>query len=157
TNWISPVVVSTAGGVDVGTYGDVRILQVPFDNDNWVSYDARPIASSGTSYEVAAIYDNVTRNGIVVGSVTHDIWKTGIFFIGANGKLDAMNAFGGAVDYDRTRDVLPHGKVTGGSIASPTIFVGYASDWRDAMEEYVDANLAVRSGLAWKGGVPFGW
>jgi hypothetical protein len=157
TNWISPVVVSTTGGVDVGTYGDVRILQVPFDNDAWVSYDARPIAGSGTSYEVAAIYDNVTRNGIVVGSVTHDTWKTGVFFVGSNGRLDAMNVFGGAVARDRTRDVLPHGKVTGSSISSPTVFVGYAPDWRDLMEQYADANLAVRPPLAWKGGVPFGW
>jgi hypothetical protein len=159
TNWISPVVVDTPGGLDVGSDGDVRVLQVPFDNDAWVSYDARAItgASTGTSYEVAAIYDNTTRNGIVIGSVTHDTWKTGVFYVGSKGKLDAMNAFGGAVDPAWTRDVLPHGKVTGRSIASPIIFVGYAPDWRDLMEEYAAANLAIRPPLAWNGGVPFGW
>ncbi|MEA2696230.1 MAG: alpha-galactosidase [Myxococcales bacterium] len=161
TNWISPVVMNTPGGVDVGSGGDVRVLQVPFDNDAWVTYDARAItsasASAGTSYEVAAIYDNATRNGIVFGSVTHDTWKTGIFYVGSKGKLDAMNAFGGAADPAWTRDVLPHGKVTGRSIASPTIFVGYAPDWRDLMEEYAAANLAIRPPLAWNGGVPFGW
>src|SRR5262249_40389061 len=98
TNWISPVVTDTHGGVDVGTYGDVRALVIPYDNDAWVSYDARPIASSGTSYEAAAFYDNVSRNGIVVGSITHDTWKSGVYFAGSNGKLDAMNVFGGAVD-----------------------------------------------------------
>ena len=30
------------------------------------------------SYEVSAIYDNRTRHGIVLGSITHDLWKTGI-------------------------------------------------------------------------------
>src|SRR5258705_8573889 len=80
SNWISPVVVSAPGGVDVGSYGDVRVLVVPFDNDAWVSYDARPVAGSGTSYEVAAIYDDTTRNGIVIGSVTLDTWKSGNYY-----------------------------------------------------------------------------
>ncbi len=157
TNWISPVVMDTPGGVDIGSYADARALVIPYDNDAWVSYDARPIASSGTSYEAAAFYDNVTRNGIVVGSVTHDTWKSGVYYAGSNGKLDAMNVFGGAVDKTLTHDVLPHGKVSGTSVASPVMFVGYASDWRDAMEEFADANLAVRPRLPWTGGVPFGW
>src|SRR5437762_525518 len=87
----------------------------------------------GFLHEAAAFYDNVTRNGIVVGSVTHDTWKSGVYYAGSNGKLDAMNVFGGAVDKTLTHDVLPHGKVRGASVASPVMFVGYAADWRDAM------------------------
>jgi hypothetical protein len=157
TNWISPVVMSTTGGVDIGAYGDPRVLWIPYDNDAWVSYNALPIASSGTSFEAAAFYDNVTRNGIVVGSVTHDTWKTGIYYSGANNKLNALNVFGGASDHTWTRDVLPHGKVRGNVIASPVMFVGYAPDWRDLMEELADANAAVSPRLPWSGGVPFGW
>ena len=157
TNWISPLVMDTTGGVDIGSRGDVRVLDVPFDNDAWIAYDAHPIAGAGTSYEVAAIYDNQTRNGIVVGSVTHDTWKTAIAHAGSNNRLDALSAFGGASDKARTRDVLPHGKVKGDSIASPVVFLGYAPDWRDLMEEYAAANLAVRPALPWSGGVPFGW
>jgi len=157
TNWISPVVTTTAGGVDVGSYGDVRVLWIPYDNDAWVSYNAQPIAGSGTSYEAAALYDNVTRNGIVVGSVTHDTWKTGVYYSGASGKFDALNVFGGAVDATWTHDVVPHGKVSGNSIASPIVFVGFAPDWRDLMEEFADTNLVYQPQLAWNGGVPFGW
>ncbi|HVR63610.1 MAG TPA: hypothetical protein VMU50_17035 [Polyangia bacterium] len=159
TNWISPVVMDTAGGVDVAGAGagDVRVLDVPFDNDAWIAYDAHPIAAAGTSYEVSAVYDNQTRNGIVVGSVTHDTWKTGISHAGSNDRLDALTVFGGASDKGHTRDVLPHGKVKGDAISSPTVFVGYAPDWRDLMEEYAQANLAVRPALPWSGGVPFGW
>jgi hypothetical protein len=54
---------------------------VPFANDGFVRYNAMPINNSGTSYEVGAFYDNTSRNGLVVGSVTHDTWKTGIFFL----------------------------------------------------------------------------
>jgi hypothetical protein len=157
TNWIAPVVMSSAGGLDVGSYGDVRALWIPYDNDAWVSYNALPIAGSGTSFEAAAFYDNVTRNGVVVGSVTHDTWKTGVYYSGSNGKLDALNVFGGAVDPTWTHDPLPHGMVSGSTLVSPVMFVGYAPDWRDAMEEYADANLAAQPKLAWSAGVPFGW
>jgi hypothetical protein len=157
TNWIAPVVVDTPGGVDIGGAGDMRVLWVPYDNDEWVSYNALPIANNGTSFEVAAFYDNDSRNGIVVGSVSHDTWKTGVYYAGANGKLDALNVFGGAVHATWTHDTMPHGKIGGASIASPLVFVGYAPDWRDLLEEYADANLAVRPRLPWTGDVPFGW
>src|SRR5260221_9559702 len=95
-NWMGPVVVDTTGGVNIGITNDNRALVVPFDNDGFVRYNAMPMNSSGNSYEVGAFYDNTSRNGLVVGSVTHDIWKTGIFFVGANNKLKAMNVYGGA-------------------------------------------------------------
>ena len=93
-NWMGPVVVSTTGGVDIGVTNDNRALYVPFDNDDFVSYNAMPLNSSSTSYEVGAFYDNTSRNGLVVGSVTHDTWKSGIYFNGANNKLNQLNVYG---------------------------------------------------------------
>lgn len=156
TRWIGPVVMDTEGGVDVGAYGDVRALRVPFDNDAWVSYDARSINGSGTSFEVAAFYDNVTRNGLVVGSVTHDVWKTGIFHVGTNDRLNVLNVFGGVTDA-LTRDVLPHGLVRGDTVRSPTAFVGFGDDYRDLLEAFAAANAARAPKLPWNGPVPFGW
>jgi alpha-galactosidase len=144
--------------VDVGSHGDVRVLQVPFDNDAFVTYDAAPISPiAETSFEVAAIYDDTSRNGIVVGSVTHDTWKTGIYYVGGASALNALNVYGGANDAKYTHDVVPHGAVTGATIASPLVFVGYGPDWRDLLEEYADANAAVAPKAPWDGGVPFGW
>ena len=77
--WMGPVVVSTNGGVDLGSYNGDRALYVPFDNDHFVTYNAMPLNSSATGYEVAAFYDNTTRAGLVVGSVTHDTWKSGVY------------------------------------------------------------------------------
>jgi len=157
SRWMGPVVMDTVGGVDIGTYNDDRALIVPFDNDSFTfSYDAMPINNTSTSYEASAFYDNTTRNGLVVGSVTHDIWKTGVYFQGANNKLDVLNVFGGETSSD-TRDVMSHGLVTGNTISSPTVFVGFGEDWRATMEEYADANTAMAPKLAWNGGVPFGW
>ena len=59
--------------------GDNRALFVPFDNDKWIRYQSHPLGfDTLVSYEVTAIFNNESRNGLVVGSVEHDNWKTGI-------------------------------------------------------------------------------
>jgi hypothetical protein len=157
SRWMGPVVMDMTGGVDIGTYSDDRALIVPFDNDSFTfSYDAMPINNTNLSYEASAFYDNTTRNGLVVGSVTHDTWKTGVYFQGSNNKLDVLNVFGGETSTN-TRDVMSHGLVTGNTISSPAVFVGFGADWRTTMEDYADANTAMAPKLAWNGGVPFGW
>jgi hypothetical protein len=153
-NWMGPVVVDTIGGVDIGSYSDDRALCVPFDNDGFVSYNAMPINNSSISYEVGAFYDNSTRNGLVVGSVAHDVWKSGVYFYGANNKLNQMNVFGGATS---PWDVMPHGSVAGNMISSPTVFVGFGNDWRQTMEQFAAENTNFAPRMAWTNGVPFGW
>ena len=157
SRWMGPVVVDTSGGVDLGSYNDNRALIVPFDNDSFTfSYNAMSINNTNISYEVSAFYDNTTRQGLVVGSVTHDTWKTGVYFQGASNKLKILNVFGGETSSD-TRDVMPHGLVTGNTISSPTVFVGFGLDWRMVMQAYAAANAATVPRLVWSGGVPFGW
>jgi hypothetical protein len=157
SRWMGPVVMDITGGVGIGSYNDNRALIVPFDNDSFTfSYDAMPINNTSMSYEVSAFYDNTTRNGLVVGSVTHDTWKTGVYFQGASNRLNVLNVFGGVTSSD-TRDVSEHGLVKGDTISSPTAFVGFGLDWRAVMESFADANTAQSPRLAWNGGVPFGW
>lgn len=157
SRWMGPVVMDQVGGVDLGSANDNRALTVPFDNDSFTfSYNAMPINNTSLSYEVGAFYDNTTRHGLVVGSVTHDTWKTGVYFQGANNRLDVLNVFGGVTSGD-TRDTLEHGLVQGNTIVSPTVFVGFSSDWRAGLEAFADANAAIAPRLQWNGGVPFGW
>jgi alpha-galactosidase len=153
-NWMGPVVVDTTGWVNIGITNDNCALVVPFDNDGFVTYDAMPMNSSGIGYEVGAFYDNTSRNGLVVGSVTHDTWKTGIFFDGANNQLSLLNVFGGATS---PWDVMPHGSVAGNVISSPTVFVGFGADWRVTMQNFAAENTHFAPRLAWTNGVPFGW
>jgi hypothetical protein len=155
-NWMGPLVMDTAGGVDLGSYNDPRALFVPFDNDHSVRYNAESLNGSDTGHEVGAFYDNTTRNGLVVGSVTHDAWKTGVFWSGSNNKLDQLNVFGG-VTSRWTWDVMPHGAITGNTISSPTIFVGFGADWRTLLEAFADENAAFTPRRSWSDGVPFGW
>ncbi len=156
-NWMGPVVVDSTGGVDLGSYGDDRALFVPFDNDHFITYNSMPINSSSTSYEAGAFYDNVSRNGLVVGSVTHDSWKSGVYWSGSNNRLNQMNVFGGSVSAAVTWDVMPHGSLSGNSISSPTVFVGFGPDWRVTMQSFADENTLFAPKLAWTNGVPFGW
>ena len=155
-NWMGPVVVDTTDGVDLGVTNDNRALFVPYDNDHFVSYNSELMNGSDTGCEVGAFYDNTTRNGLVAGSVTHDTWKTGVFWEGANNKLSNLNVFGG-LSSQWTSDVMPHGSVRGNTISSPTIFVGFGTDWRTVMEDFADENALFVPKLAWTNGVPFGW
>lgn len=152
--WMGPVIVDATGGVDLGMANDNRALFVPFDNDHFFRYNAGTINRSDTSYEVGAFYDNVTRNGLVVGAVTHDTWKSGVYFNGINNKLNQMNVFAGA---SSPYDVMPHGSVTGNLVSSPTMFVGFGNDWRLTMQNFAAENTNFVPRLAWTNGVPFGW
>jgi alpha-galactosidase len=157
SRWMGPLVMDVVGGVDIGSYSDDRALIVPFDNDSFTfSYNAMPINNTSMSYELSAFYDNTSRNALVVGSVTHDTWKTGVYFQGANNRLNVLNVFGGVTSSD-TRDVLEHGVVRGNTISSPMVFVGFGLDWRRVLESFGDANTAQAARLNWSGGVPFGW
>jgi len=154
SNFMAPLVTCTPS--QFFPAGDNRALFVPFDNDKWVRYDAAPFGSEVTSYEVSALYNNASRRGLIVGSIEHDTWKTGIRSGTASNAVTSLEVFGGFTSSE-TRDVLPHGKISGATIKSPKIFVGCFSDWRDGLDAYAKANALVAPPRPWKGGVPFGW
>jgi alpha-galactosidase len=137
--------------------GDDRALFVPFDNDMWIRYDAIPFGRPVTSYEVAAFYDNASRQALIAGSIEHDTWKTGIKSITDSNAITRLQIFGGITSSNITHDVLPHGKISGETIKSPKVFIGCFADWRQGMETYAAANAIVTPPRPWKNGVPFGW
>lgn len=151
-------VIATDTGVQMPVGRKPSVLFVPFDNDSWVRYNNHhDPAKDPDSYEVTAIYDNLGRRGVIVGSITHDRWKTGIEARGiSDGSVEHLKVYGGATG-SLSRDSQPHGMVTGTTIASPRIWVGSFSDWRDGMDAFGQANARVHPPLAWNDGVIFGW
>ncbi|OBZ09466.1 hypothetical protein [Bacillus sp. FJAT-26390] len=148
-------VVQFAEGTD--TSEEIRALFVPFDNDKWVRFASHAIPCSVHSYETTAIYQSTSRNGFVLGSVTHDTWKTGLVVEGTFAEaVGRLRVYGGAADL-QTRDTIAHGSLRGKSIVSPTIFVGAFPDYRDGLEAYGKANAVLSPALPWDGGVPMGW
>ena len=136
-----------------------RMLFVPFDNDCWIRYAShRPDFATLTSYEVTALFNNSTRHGVVVGSVEHDNWKTGI-----TATCDTvvqyfatLQCYGGVAD-SLTRDSKPHGTISGKAVKSPLMMLGYYNDWRDGLDEYAQVNAMIAPPKAWDKAVPFGW
>ncbi|RIX50138.1 alpha-galactosidase [Paenibacillus nanensis] len=140
-----------------GSKEEIRSLFIPYDNDKWVRFGSHPNPGSVRSYEVTAVYRTESRRGFVIGSVTHDTWKTAIEVEGTfREAVGRLRVAAGAADL-QTRDTMPHGTLKGKAIASPVIFVGAYEDYRDGMEAYGQANALIQPALPWPGGVPMGW
>lgn len=54
------------------------MLKVPFDNDGFSSYTKYKFNCATTSYEVGAVINGNNNNGVVIGSVDHDHWKSAV-------------------------------------------------------------------------------
>ncbi|WP_019635809.1 alpha-galactosidase [Paenibacillus fonticola] len=136
---------------------ELNVLRVPYDNDKWVRYVTEKAPLDTESYEVTALFQTESRRGLIAGSISHDVWKTGIRMKGElAGKLDEFELYAGAAG-EMTRDSQPHGHLKGKRIESPLVFVGFYEDYRAGMEAYGWANTRVSPPLKWEGSVPFGW
>ncbi len=156
SNYIAPVAVSKPYSLFDRTGNDV--IFIPYDNDAWVRYSITPFGKvAPVSYEVSAVINEDTREGLIIGSVEHDLWKTGVK-ISNDGlcSLDTLKAFGG-VATNLTRDIIPHGAVKGKKVKSPLIFVGRFADWRDGMEGFADACAVIAPKIEGGEKRPFGW
>jgi len=166
TRHFDAVVLKGTSLLQVDKSAALRVLHVPFDNDMWFRYESKPVSDlkpneTFSSDEVTAIYDNDSRHAIVLGSITHSVWKTAIDIRAEENHISALDVYGGISSPNGVRsdthDTVPHGIVHGAHVVSPRIFIGSFSDWRDGLEAYGEANAAVQPPLQWAGGVPIGW
>jgi hypothetical protein len=166
TRHFDAVVIKGANTVQIGQDAALRVLHVPFDNDMWFRYDSMAVSGmkADTKYsseEVTAIYDNASRQGLVLGSITHNVWKTAIDVHASGGQLTDIDIYGGISSptgvRSETHDTTPHGLVRGARVVSPRIFIGSFADWRDGLEAYGAANAAIHAPLLWPAGAPMGW
>lgn len=156
TNYMSPLYVSGGKVCDIPQAKDYRYLNAPYDNDMWERFHARKPEECSGSFEVAAAFDAGTQRGYVVGSVTHDHWKTAIDTHGGYEGLSEMIFYGGAA-CSGTRDIEPHGMVRGCTVESPIAMLGYYEDFRRGLIEFGKVNTQYQPALSWAEGVPFGW
>lgn len=166
SNYIAPVVASGNNAFMNGSSPWTTFLYTPIDNDSWSKFLTYSLTSENSieSHEVSAIYDTETKAGLIVGSVTHDQWKTGVSYQGSNNSISSLKAYGGAKTIEISsensyRGEEEHGAVKGNSVKSPTIFIGNYDNWQNGMMEFTSANTAItpmrQEGDL--GGVPFGW
>lgn len=164
SNYVAPVKVQT-GQTFFARETTARMLCVPFDNDCFCRYRFEPLSGDEKiSFEVTALFNGASREGLVMGSVEHNHWKSAVKMTPASdGVIGTLTLYSGASEKERngnpgTRDVLPHGKLKGPEVASARMFIGYFADWRMGMDAFGNANALVQPGRStWTKGTPFGW
>lgn len=151
-----------------------RLLDVPYDNDNWVKYltvDWNNQYMQGEGYEFTSLYDYEKMNGIVIGNLSHNFWKTGIKYKTSEnrGSINDLIVYGGASTkdnptlpkefggFDGTHDVVPHGTMKGKKIFSPLVFICYDDYIHNAYKLYGQLNAKISGSLYWNGYAPFYW
>ncbi|RKR05776.1 alpha-galactosidase [Flavobacterium sp. 90] len=142
--------------------GDTRAVFVPYDNDAWVRYNAYPLnAADFTASEVTNIYNNTNRKGLVIGSLEHTKWKTGITVNGGGTSSAYVSVIAGWTKKEVTRDTRGHGWVNVGqtSCPSPKVIISANDDWRTGFEEFAQANAALQPKYIfdWTAPKPMGW
>lgn len=157
TNYIAPL---DLGKIAFDKIENLHTVFVPYDNDAFISYNSKKLdtIAHNNSAEVGIIFNNTSRNGFIVGSLEHTIWKSAVKTINQN-KAASFSAWAGYSEKENTRDSIAHGIVKGDKVASPKFFVGYYSDWRNGMEQYAKTNRIVEKPyvFAWDKPTPVGW
>lgn len=168
-NYIAPIVTKTRTAF-LPAEGANYVYDMPHDNDNWVGYSALSFATTGStrtpSCEVSGVYDVNSRLGLIVGSIEHDTWKSGITFKTAGTNIVQQLVVAAGVVNHRTNDIqfkndyvamTTHGSVSGKSVRSPRFFFGLYEDWRNGFEELGEATATLSPKLEWNGGTIFAW
>lgn len=157
TNYIAPL---DLGKIAFDKIENLQTVFVPYDNDAFISYNSKKLdtIAQNTSGEVGIIFNNKSRNGFIVGSLEHTVWKSAVKTINEN-KQASFSTWAGYSEKENTRDSIAHGIVKGDRVSSPKFFVGYYSDWRNGMEEYAKTNRIVEKPyvFAWDKPTPVGW
>lgn len=137
SNYIAPVCVSNPTDL-LPQDTTNRVLFVPYDNDEWITYASYLFGRTQNSYEVGALYSATTKQGLILGSTEHTDWKSALTSItNPDGTIQSLTLYAGAAD-SITRDSIPHGALHGTTISSPLMLVGVFDDWRTGLEVYAD-------------------
>lgn len=156
TNYIAPIVVRD-GRIQNTNPKFTNFLEVPFDNDGWVDFTTPSVMENGLGHEVGAFFNPDKGNGLVIGSVNHDKWKSAVEYKSKLGRINELYVYSGA-NTPLTRDQSPHGTVKGESVESATFFMGYYDSWREGMKEYARVNTTFTPKRESVGeGNPIGW
>lgn len=169
TNYLSPIYSTVQNNV-LPQSADNRLLTIPYDNDGFITYGAFSLTVDTISFEVTSVFNGSSQNGLVIGSVEHDTWKSAIRMKSSENKnLDYLECYNGAT-HQVTRDeitweegqqkysyLMPHGSLRDNNLNSSRFLVGFFKDWRTGMETYGEVNEKIAPKRTWDKGVPFGW
>lgn len=138
TNYVAPLVLNK-GDFYLNDIPYNSFIDVPFDNDQWVSYEAHSLAKSGAGHEVGAFVNWKDKSGLVIGSLEHNEWKSLVLYDGNIEGIGQLKVYSGA-NTSLTRDQSPHGTICRQEVASSTFTMGFYEDWQKGLNEYARLN-----------------
>lgn len=131
-----------------------KMLLVPYDNTMWLRYEAQPLRAGRKSYDLTVLFQEDSREGLLIGAADFSIWKNAIICSGTEAKSFLVQS--GIAD-EGTHDSVMHGSVAGKTVESSRFYVLYGSDYRRLLEAYGDLLETEQKHLTWTEGVPFGF
>ena len=135
---------------------EAKMLQVPYDNDMWMRYEAVALRAGRRSSDVTVLFREDTREGLLLGALDFDLWKNAVACPGTDARILECRCGQGACGED-THDAEPHGIVEAAEVSSTRFCIAYGTDWRKLLEDYGDRLRAEREPRRWELGVPFGF
>lgn len=156
SNYIAPIVIRE-GKFQNSNPRYINFLKTPFDNDGWVKFETASVMEDALAHEVGAFFTPDNKDGLIIGSVIHDTWKSAVEYKSRKAAVEELYVYSGA-NTPLTRDQSPHGTVHGESISSATFFVGFYDKWKEGMNEYARINTTFTPKRVSVGnGNPIGW
>ena len=162
SNYLAPVATETTASF-LPADRQNRMLWVPWDNDGWVRYQSYYLHREMNSISATALFNADTRQGVVVGALDHDTWKSAIHVKATDyHSVDELRLISGYTDrYTRdtidAQTMVPHGTVVADTVWSSRFFIGFFADWRDGMERYADVCTLIAPRRQWAAGTPYAW
>lgn len=157
TNYLAPLI---SAKIQFANATQLQTVFIPYDNDAFISYDSKAVAAieNNRSAEVGLLFDNDSREGLVIGSLEHTVWKTAVETTHSKDSV-TISAWAGYTEKNVTRDEIPHGLVKGNNVLSPKMFIGHFADWRIGMETYAKTNRSIEKPFVfnWDKPTPVGW
>lgn len=133
---------------------DQKMLVVPYDNDMWVRYESAVPCPGRSSYDVTAIFDETSFEGLVIGALDFDVWKNAISWSAYDAR--ALYAYSGVADAV-THDTLPHAAVCGDVVASARFVMMWCDNVKRGLENFGSMCATLHPPRKWSGKTPFGW
>ncbi len=131
-----------------------KMLLVPYDNTMWLRYEAQPLRAGRKSYDLTVLFQEDSREGLLIGAADFSVWKNAIICSGTDAKSLLVQS--GIAD-EGTHDCITHGSMTGKTVESSRFYIMYGSDYRRLLEVYGDLLATEQKHLTWTEGVPFGF
>lgn len=156
TNCLIPLITQGLSEKSPGIWKSIwsKMLLVPYDNTMWLRYEAQPLRAGRKSYDFTVLFQEDSREGILIGAADFNVWKNAIICSGTEAKSLLVRS--GIADTG-THDTLAHGIVSGKTVDSSRFYILYGSDYRRLLEQYGDLIAAEENHLTWSEGVPFGF